>query len=79
MKVCNFAEEGDEAALQEVCNALLGPLRATEEACRLANWQPTVLGLQKRELLKSVLQELARQRKNQRLVAVLSEQLKSAT
>ena len=67
----------DEATLKEVCNNLLGPLRATTEACKQSNWEPSILGYKKHDLLKAILQDIARQRKHQRLVPIFNEHLKT--
>ena len=69
--------EASDAALREVCTELLGPLRASDGPGSEADWQPTIMGLVKRNLLKSVLQQVASQRRHQRLVAEFSEQLKA--
>lgn len=58
---------GEEGRLRELLNELLGPLhaRGTE-----GSWAPTVLGLDKRELLRNKVLPAVGQRRNMQRVAL---------
>ena len=67
---------------RELCDDLLGPLDAAASGAGAAAapfaWQPAVLGLSKRELLKhTVLPSLATNRARQRLLAEYLETLEA--
>ena len=65
-----------QVRLREVVEELLGPLRWSATTHQVASgagaqrgWQPCILGLDKRQLLRQdVLKEMSRNRSNQRLV-----------
>jgi protein HIRA/HIR1 len=69
--------EADEARLRELCEELLGPTYAVDSSCPASpcskhnkkQWNPEILGMKKRELLKSeVLPAMASNRAIQRLL-----------
>ncbi|KAH9573919.1 hypothetical protein CY35_01G027300 [Sphagnum magellanicum] len=72
-----LAREADEARLRELCEELLGPTYAVDSSCPASpcskhnkkQWNPEILGMKKRELLKSeVLPAMASNRAIQRLL-----------
>lgn len=66
--------EESEAALSELMDPLLGPIRRTSDT----KWEDTVLGLPKHGLLREVLRELYRHRSMQRLVTRYHEMLEES-
>ena len=60
-----------------MCSELLGPTRYTAESHALGEcqWVPSVLGLDKRELLQEVLREVSRNRAHQRLISEVTDTL----
>jgi len=87
-----LATEGDERTLRELCVSLLGPPRPLSPAEKSASesaglqlqdglgpWKPTVLGLDKRALLRDeVMKAIAQGGNTQRLLAELLELLQEA-
>ncbi|KAF9177411.1 HIR complex subunit [Haplosporangium sp. Z 11] len=63
--VQRLADESSVARVEELCKYLLGPVYQGGEK---SGWQPTVLGFQKRELLKELLPVLSSNRSLQRIV-----------
>ncbi|KAG0201883.1 HIR complex subunit [Mortierella sp. GBA30] len=63
--VQRLADEGSVARVEELCKYLLGPVYQGGEK---SEWQATVLGFQKRELLKELLPVLSSNRSLQRVV-----------
>lgn len=68
-----------QARLREVLDELLGPLRwsAATHGADPAAWQPTVLGINKRDFLQQeVLTEIRRVRANAQLAADVEDSLR---
>ncbi|KAG0309893.1 HIR complex subunit [Dissophora globulifera] len=63
--VQRLADESAVARVEELCKYLLGPVYQGGER---SGWQPTILGFQKRELLKELLPVLSSNRSLQRIV-----------
>ncbi|KAF9413406.1 HIR complex subunit [Podila epigama] len=61
--VQKLADDGAVARVEELCKYLLGPVYKGGE---LSGWQPTILGFQKRELLRDLLPILSSNRTLQR-------------
>lgn len=66
-----LTNEGIEIRFKELCEFLLGPVFASN----LNNWQSTILGIDKRELLKEVLLISTGNIKLQRIYKEFKEQL----
>ena len=66
---------GEEGRLRELCNELLGPSYASGTTA-VGAWAPTVLGLNKRELLRAkVLPAVGRRRDMQRVALEFTDLL----
>ncbi|KAI7832276.1 WD40-repeat-containing domain protein [Gamsiella multidivaricata] len=63
--VQRLSDESSVARVEELCKYLLGPMYQGGEK---SGWQPTILGFQKRELLKELLPVLSSNRALQRVV-----------
>ncbi|KAF8938878.1 HIR complex subunit [Dissophora ornata] len=63
--VQRLADESSVARVEELCKSLLGPVYHGGEK---SGWQPTILGFQKRELLRDLLPVLSSNRSLQRIV-----------
>nr|KAG5687049.1 hypothetical protein BaRGS_002422 [Batillaria attramentaria] len=72
-----LAQEGLEEKLRAVCDDLLGPMysRSTGSAGQGTSWQPSVLGLNKREFLRRILPTIGTNLRWQRLYTEYQEQL----
>ncbi|GAM28763.1 hypothetical protein SAMD00019534_119390 [Acytostelium subglobosum LB1] len=70
-----LANNGNQVRLQDLCNDLLGPSNSP----RIDVWEPTILGLNKRDLLKELLPIIASNRNLQRMVGQYKESLSSFT
>ncbi|KAM9811072.1 protein HIRA [Neosynchiropus ocellatus] len=66
-----LVNEGSEHRLRELCSDLLGPVHRS--AC--SAWEPTTLGLRKRELLREVLPLIGENLRFQRLFTEYQDQL----
>lgn len=66
-----LVNEGSEFRLRELCKDLLGPVHKSGSS----SWEPIVLGLRKRELLKEVLPVIGENLRFQRLFTEYQEQL----
>ena len=75
--VRRIADEADVARLRELCDELLGAGSLTCPA--VTGWQPTVLGLVKRDLLSETVQVMAKNRALQRLVQEYDQALRNMT
>ncbi|KAH9377099.1 hypothetical protein HPB48_019202 [Haemaphysalis longicornis] len=69
-----LATEGLENRLKDLCTQLLGPLGGSSQS-----WEPAILGVDKRGLLKEVLPLLASNLRLQRLFTEFKEQLDTVT
>uniref|UniRef100_UPI00358E990C protein HIRA-like isoform X2 n=1 Tax=Myxine glutinosa TaxID=7769 RepID=UPI00358E990C len=69
-----LAHEGLESRLRELCTELLGPVPVSSSS----QWDPYVLGLSRRGLLREVLPLFGTNLKLQRLFSELQEQLEAA-
>ena len=65
----------DERVLTELCEELLGPIRLPADSSGgwAESWERTILGLDKRALLKEVLKEVARHRTHPRLITQFTD------
>ena len=83
-----LAERAEEGRLREVCDALLGSgvvvaagsggdedAAMAEADAAAVEWQPTVLGLVKHDLLRDVLREMSRNRSLQRTTQIFLDSL----
>ncbi len=70
-----LTEEADIGRLTELCQFLLGPPSRNANK----NWEPSVLGMSKRELLRSLLPIMSTNRGLQRVVAQFREGLEATT
>ncbi|ORY80995.1 TUP1-like enhancer of split-domain-containing protein [Protomyces lactucae-debilis] len=68
------AEDGYLARVEELCRELMGP-PVELEAAAAASWEPHVLGLEKRTLLRECLIQMGKFRGCQRVTTQFSEQL----
>lgn len=66
-----LVNEGSEFRLRELCKDLLGPVHKSASS----SWEPTTLGLRKRELLKELLPVIGENLRFQRLFTEYQEQL----
>ncbi|XP_027889937.1 protein HIRA [Xiphophorus couchianus] len=66
-----LVNEGSEYRLRELCKELLGPVHKSAAS----SWQPTTLGLHKRELLQEVLPVIGENLRFQRLFTEYQDQL----
>uniref|UniRef100_A0A8C6U554 Protein HIRA n=1 Tax=Neogobius melanostomus TaxID=47308 RepID=A0A8C6U554_9GOBI len=66
-----LVHEGSEFRLRELCKDLLGPVHKSGSS----SWEPTTLGLRKRELLKELLPVIGENLQFQRLFTEYQEQL----
>lgn len=66
-----LVNEGSEFRLRELCKELLGPVHKSAST----SWEPTTLGLRKRELLKEVLPVIGENLRFQRLFTEYQDQL----
>ncbi|KAM6965292.1 protein HIRA isoform 1-T1 [Aplochiton taeniatus] len=66
-----LVNEGSEFRLRELCKDLLGPVHKSAASA----WEPTTLGLRKRELLKEVLPVIGQNLRFQRLFTEYQDQL----
>uniref|UniRef100_A0A3P9J0L2 Protein HIRA n=1 Tax=Oryzias latipes TaxID=8090 RepID=A0A3P9J0L2_ORYLA len=66
-----LVNEGSEFRLRELCKELLGPVHKSAAS----SWEPTTLGLQKRELLREVLPVIGENLRFQRLFTEYQDQL----
>ncbi|KAJ3299326.1 HIR complex subunit [Borealophlyctis nickersoniae] len=74
-----LADESAVTKIKELCDSLLGPLASANQSSPLSadgGWDPLVLGLRKRELLKEILPIIAGNRGLQRTVQQYDETLK---
>jgi len=71
----HLTTDGDTTRLTELCHSLLGPPVLTSTRVPGKNWEPTVLGLSKRELLRELLPIMSTNRSLQRLVVQFREGL----
>ena len=69
-----LAREGNAEKLRVQFEALLGPISSGGAS----KWEPTVMGLDKRELLRTALSVIAGNLELQRLYSEFSEQLNAA-
>ncbi|GAA5910457.1 hypothetical protein JCM6882_007360 [Rhodosporidiobolus microsporus] len=74
-----LADEGLRSKAEEVVRELLGPIYHKPGKEDDDKWSPTVLGLQKRELLRDVLRELAKSRTTQPLANEYQDTLRKIT
>jgi len=78
-----LSSEADFNRLTEVCKSLLGPPTSKTgpvpaNSAPSKNWEPSILGMAKRELLRELLPIMATNRSLQRLVAQFREGLDAA-
>ncbi|RVE68917.1 hypothetical protein OJAV_G00095980 [Oryzias javanicus] len=66
-----LVNEGSEFRLRELCKELLGPVHKSAAS----SWEPTALGLRKRELLREVLPVIGENLRFQRLFTEYQDQL----
>ncbi|XP_016334862.1 protein HIRA-like [Sinocyclocheilus anshuiensis] len=66
-----LVNEGYELRLRELCQDLLGPVHKSSSS----SWEPTVLGLRKRDLLTEVLPVIGQNLRFQRLFTEYQDQL----
>eukprot|EP01132_Coremiostelium_polycephalum_P000598 gene598-744_t len=69
-----ITNNGNITRLQELCTELLGPSNTLDSI-----WQPTVVGIPKRDILKDILPIMAGNRNLQRLVGQFKDSLNSFT
>ncbi|GIY07833.1 protein HIRA [Caerostris darwini] len=67
-----LVQEGLEARLRDLCDGLLGPVVKTSKT---SDWKPTILELQKRDLLKEILLIIGSNLRFQRLFIEYRDQL----
>lgn len=71
-----LSQAGFEARLREVCEELLGPPHRTiSHQDKTSSWNPSVLGYQKRSLLRQLLPHIGTNIRLQRLFTEFKEQL----
>ncbi|CAI2173761.1 11228_t:CDS:10 [Funneliformis geosporum] len=74
-----LADEGAEFRLHEICMMLLGPVNGQDSYTNnqiLSNWDPFIMGMSKRQLLKEILPILSSNRTLQRHVTEYGDALK---
>ncbi|KFM70175.1 Protein HIRA, partial [Stegodyphus mimosarum] len=69
-----LVQEGLEARLRDLCDSLLGPVVKTAKS---SEWQPNIMELQKRDLLKDVLLIVGSNLRFQRLFVEYRDQLEN--
>uniref|UniRef100_A0A1B6BYQ8 Protein HIRA n=1 Tax=Clastoptera arizonana TaxID=38151 RepID=A0A1B6BYQ8_9HEMI len=69
-----YLQEGNESKLRLICEELLGPIHNLN-CNELGEWETSILGLEKRNLLKDVLTEMSSSLHVQRLYSEYTEQL----
>ena len=68
-----IAEEGMTLRVEELCRELLGPLFKISES--MSSWEPEVMGMGKRDLLRECLTQMGRFRGVQRVCTQYAETL----
>ncbi|CCG24122.1 hypothetical protein CORT_0E05370 [Candida orthopsilosis Co 90-125] len=73
--VQRICELGYKAKLYEVCDELLGPIDQDKDSSDVKGWNPKICGLDKRELLKEVIDLCSQYRDSQRVLYHFSKKL----